>query len=314
MRLIHKIILILILFPSLALASQDIVLPNISIPQFLIGRGLTANASGSGGFNNNFIMTVPSGWPYLCVQVSSQAGFSMKYSLSAYSAIDPATSTFTGNPYAWSPLPVQGDSPVPFTSTTGGGWQVVGGYPSTNIIGLTSSGVIDLSFSQADNGSYSGAINILGSLSSTGVCGKSNWNIAKYWYEAPVTTTGQVLLIGPTNSFYFVNNTDNFVGCQVSFEGNNTAGTTPTENVYLGSYGFGFNDDRISFTQFTTGDVKRSISFSAASNTTDHQIAFGSLAAGTTMPGIFNDGMILKWVLGGTTPAYTNAIEVDCYR
>jgi hypothetical protein len=308
--------LLLSLFFAVTLhAQQDIILPTTYNTQFIIGRNLTANASGPGGFNNNFIVRFPSGWPYMCVQLYSPNS-PIDYTLNAYSAIDPSTNVFTGNSYAWTQLTVLGDNPVMFTSAGGGGWQIQTLAPSDNLIQLNATGKVVLSFSQVQTTSTT-PITILGSLNSTGSCGRVNFNYPAFAYAIlGVNANTTYSLIGPPG-YPFVDQTNSYKACQITVQAQNTGGTSPTENVYIDSLsnlsGQG-NDDRIAFAQFTTGTTTRTIDFTPSGNTSDHVPTQGTLTAGAIQPGLFEKGIYVNIKVGGTSPVYNDFITVTCQR
>jgi hypothetical protein len=140
-----------------------------------------------------------------------------------------------------------------------------------------------------------------------------------------VTVTVNVVGAG-TNSLglwqsnnFPVNNIANskFETCQFVAKSTNTAGTTPTLDVYIQDSGDGSNwDDRIHFAQFTgppsTAIFQVAGIAGTSTNEAIHAPQDAALAANTIVSGPI--GMIgrVKTVAGGTSPNYTLIIQASC--
>ncbi len=106
-----------------------------------------------------------------------------------------------------------------------------------------------------------------------------------------------------------------FLACSVALQATNTGGTTPTLNVYFQTSWDGLAwTDRISFTQITTSASNQWAAVSGSGFATAPTVfTDGTLAAGSKVDGMLGAYARLKFVLGGTSPAYTVTDAVNCY-
>lgn len=295
-------------------ANQDVPLPAIHFTNFLIARDVTANVSGSGGFLNNWILSVPPGWPYLCVEVENEsASLPLVYGLNAYASGDDAIRGFSGNGGAWAQLPVQGSQPA--ASGNSQGWSVPGGSIGYLLVRLTSSSRVALV--PSDLNSAASKVSILGSLNNVGACGPVDWDTVFFSDQESVTANHSTDVIGPASTFAYFNDLSTVRGCEFYLSTTNEAGTTPTLNVRIGTHDpfSTATDDRISFPQFTTGGPVFTIfPYSAGGATASHTASTGTLTVNTEVPGYFEHGLEVDYVVGGTNPNYTVALWGVCQR
>lgn len=102
--------------------------------------------------------------------------------------------------------------------------------------------------------------------------------------------------------------------CSITIFGVNTAGASPTLDVFLQDSGDGVNwNDRIHFTQITTGTGRFTAGIAGGSaNKTVAALTSGSIAQGTIVSGPLDINGRLNFVIGGTSPQYTLSYFANC--
>ncbi len=316
--LLSKLVLFLLIVPGSlwpAGTPVDILIPQTPNLTIQVGRGLVANASGNNGFLNNWIMTFPQGYTYACIGVHNPGTGSVIFNMAAYTSLDGSVNSFTGNASSWTQVPVQGNKFGNNASISG--YSVSAASTALLLARLSGASKLDLSPTLVNSSTI--PLDLFVSLNNNGQCGTIDWNTI-YFYDArpslgAASTT--VNLIGPTSSFTFFNDMSTVKQCQVTIITTNNAGTNPTLNVRLGAYDpiTGWEDDRISFTQFTSGVVYRTASLAQYVSAVDRVLANFSLAAGTEQQGMFTGGLEVNYAIGGTvSPNYTIILEGACSR
>ena len=311
MQLTRKLILLLLLFPSLALAQIDIPVQTLG-NYFSAGQNLTWGASGTGGFNNNFILPGLGGiTTNMCVFVQNgSTAIAHSFSLKAYVQSNPTVNSFTGNTATWAPLQVSGAffSQGSYIVQSG-----LGGNIAPFLVRGATGAKIALSFSGA-TGTDSTA-NVYGMYTYGTSCSSYlgsgiNFN----YYNASITSSSSVKLLGKdANSLYFAD-PSSFNSCTITAHIVNTAGTTPTLNLYVDGedLNLALLTDKMSFLQATTLTSNQQGSIALTGNSNPVAMASGSLTAGTVVSGGLTDELILDWVTGGTNPAYTLNVMGHC--
>lgn len=130
--------------------------------------------------------------------------------------------------------------------------------------------------------------------------------------------TQAVVITGPTfTNLFSIGSTsigaNAFSSCYVQLVMANTAGTTPTLDVFFQTSGDGtiFND-RIHFNQVTTGSSNQFAGIAASVGITPTTIAGGSLAVGTKIDGPVGAWGRFSFVTSGTSPSYNVTYGVNC--
>ena len=140
-------------------------------------------------------------------------------------------------------------------------------------------------------------------------------NPSFYYTNSNVSTNTFQQLFGKEPTGLYIGDPSSFNSCTFDLITSNISGTTPTLNVYIQNQNETvnpLNDDRISFTQATTGTAYQEATILLNSSSVPHVLISKSLAAGTMATGKFTDEINLAWTVGGTSPAYSLSIVGHC--
>lgn len=122
---------------------------------------------------------------------------------------------------------------------------------------------------------------------------------------------------GTTTKTLFGSESGTFQACEFWLDASNTAGSTPTLNVYVqvsGDAGTTWND-RVSFVQSTTGSTSQEVMLNAfpSAGTGPAATKDGTLTAGSAVNGLLAGNVRAKYVVGGTaSPTYTVSLYGTC--
>ena len=312
MRLIHKSILLLLLFPSLALAQIDIPVQTLG-NYFQAGHNLTWGSSGTGGFNNNFVLPGLGGITVnLCVYVqNNNPSNDHQFSFKAYATSNPQVKSFTGDPLDWTPLQLnsayfQSGSQVSLTQSPASPFLIIGATGAKIALSFSGSGM--------QSGSPDTA-NIWGSYTYGTSCSAYVSGSPEVIYFNPTLSVGAAIpLMGRVPGTLFPLDVSSINACTFNLKAVNGSGTTPTLNLYLQDYDESnsmFND-RVSFVQATTGTSTQQASVSFSGNQNPAATKTGTLTPGSVVSGPLSDELYLTSVLGGTTPVYSVTLTGHC--
>lgn len=314
MQLIRKLILLLLLFPSLALSQIDIPVQTLG-NYFSAGQNLKWGASGTGGFNNNFILPGLGGiTTNMCVFVqNNNPSVAHSFNFKAYVTSSPILNSFTGNSGPWSPLEV--DSSILFQ---GNQWAASGnttGGPTPFLVKGATGAKIALSFSGSTSSSGDTA-SIYGMYTFGNTCSMSLAGGASFEYYNPTITANPtpIFLFGNGTGSLFYGDPSKFSGCTFTALIANNSGTTPTMNVYIQDYDRTSlkGSDRVSFIQATTTASSQQVSFVPSGTVAPYAITDKGLAAGSVINSPFSNEIVLNWTLGGTSPSYSLDLIGHC--
>lgn len=301
--------------PLWAQNPQDILVPPPIGTSEIIARNVTANTSGQTGLLNNFILNVPSSWPFLCVSVTNRsAAQALLFKMNAYTSIDPAISLYAKNTASWTQLGVQG-TPAAGIAGAGMGFSSTAANPAFLVVKLSNARKIALVPSNL-NGSTSPTISMFAALSATGVCGPASYDTVYFEDFELITGNRTVKLIGPDAAFQYFSDLSTVRFCEFYAISHNNAGAGPTLNVRVQSFDpvSAAVDDRVSFTQFTVGDQSKILPFATAGALVDHTPAAGTLAAGTAQVGMFERGLSIQYTVTGVGASYNATVFGLCSR
>ena len=303
--------LLLAIAPKPAQAQIDIPVQTLG-NYFQAGHNLTWGGSGSGGFNNNFILPGLGGiTTNMCVFVQNgSSGIAHSFSFKAYVQSNPQVKSFTGNTGTWAPLQVSGafflQGNYDVTSGLGGNIEpfLVTGATGARIA-LSFSGATGTDATANVYGMYT-----YGTSCSSYLGSGINFN----YYNAAITSSSSVKLLGKdAGSLYFAD-PSSLSGCTITAHILNNSGTTPTLNLYVDGedLNLALVNDKMSFLQATTLTSNQQGSISLYGNSNPVAMASGSLTAGTVANGGLADELVLAWVVGGTLPNYTLNVVGHC--
>jgi hypothetical protein len=288
-----------------AAGSIDVVVPAIRTGVTAnVVQNATANAGGPGGLLNNYIITVPTGWPFACVSFQNKSSNSLSFSMLAFTSLDNSASSFTGNT-SWTQVSVQGIHT--YTSTNGTGFAAAANSTAlllTRIAGAGKITLVPISINHAETN----PVSVYLTLNNTGQCGIVDWSTVYFQdVQAPLTTTKTVNIIGPDSSFSYFNDLSTVTSCQIILGSSSSTGS-PTLNVYIAANDInsGQIDDRISFTQLTTTAASRTALLSQFTSVADRVTTQYSLGAATEQPGLITGGLNVRYTVAGSGAAYAS--------
>jgi len=303
--------LLLAIAPKPAQAQIDIPVQTLG-NYFQAGHNLTWGNSGTGGFNNNFVLPGLGGITVnLCVYVqNNNPSSNHTFSLKSYVTSNPTVNTFTNNSVNWSPVQVL--SPI---FVQGSQWVANSEINPYLITGATGA-KIALSFSGATTQTGSpDTANIWGMYTygtscSSFLSGNPTFSV----YRAVGTSPATIYVYGKNYTSSVIGDPSSLSACTFNLTTANTAGTTPTINAYIqdNDISTGTTDDRISFLQETTGSVTQQATINLNGNVVPHSNTNATLAAGTIQNGKFTDNIILYLVPGGTSESYNVTLTGHC--
>lgn len=319
-QLIRKLILLLLLFPSLALAQIDIPVQTLG-NYFSVGQNLAWGASGTGGFNNNFILPGLGGiTTNMCVFVqNNNTSSNHPFNFAAYSTSSPLVNKFTGNSADWSNLAVNGSSFLNGSYFAPNGPS--SGFPLISVFLITGATGAHIALSFSGGTTLSGSpdtANIWGMYTFGTSCSPSVSAGATFsYYSGTITTSSSsvgIPLFGRSNNSLFFGDVSQISGCTFDLAVTNLGGTTPTLNVYLQDNDIqtGIANDRVSFVQATTGSSDQQASVSFTGNQNPAVIKTKSLTVGSVVSGALSDNLLIAWTIGGTTPSYEFTLTAHC--
>lgn len=282
---------VLVEFATVAITSPLI---NVASGNNIVQPGLVANVQGIIAQNNSLAATNP-----VAIGGRDEFGNSQLYSV--------ATANSSG--FSYKSMPIGGMRQQGNGATYSG--HVL---PQSD----TNGGPLAIALFATSGGS-SGAWNSMsksnqGAQNCSALASCAGLYVADSGYESQLT--GLPITSSQTVSLWSVPSGGNGViqTCSVTVAGVNTAGGTPTLDIYFQDSGDNNNwDDRIHFTQMTTGTTRLTAGIAGiSSNGIVHPLVTQSIAAGTIISGPLKEFGRFNFVTGGTTPGYNVSFYVNC--
>jgi hypothetical protein len=234
--------------------------------------------------------------------------------MQAAGTLDQRVFSYQGNAGSWFSVPVK--SGIGFNSSAA---PYIVTSLSTVILQVSpnSSARTALIFSGGSTSSGSpDTVDIFAFGSVTGCPGSSQ--ISDIFIDSESLTSNKTVflagMVAPPVTALFPANPANYKACTFYVQSTNLGGTSPTLNVYVQNYegSLTIYDDRISFNQFTTGTSYQASTILTETASNPAAPTNGTLAAGSTKPGLF-DNIAIKYVLGGTSPSYVVNVIAYCH-
>jgi len=315
------------LLAGINLHAQDVGI-NLRGPYRDMGRNLIWGQSGLGGFNADYILTPTNPTDYLWVFIRNNNPTSThNFSFQAYEAADPRTTQYL--PYSGNGIDRMPWLPVlvvswPWINSGGTNVSPTSLNPTPSWIVNTNAVVpILLSFKNAARLAlyFTGGTTQTGSPDTadiwTAVVPPSNSRLV--FFDSRSVSANSTPVVAQSYAFTAgvpIWPLDTLKACTVVSWVQNTAGTTPTLNLYFQTtYANTGSEDLISFAQATTGTINQvaTVNFetgaAAPKPTTD-----GALTVNTVNNGFgVGDQLRLKYVLAGTTPSYAISTIGFCH-
>ena len=289
-----------------------------------VGRGLVWGASGIGGVNNAFIIELPAPQTSACLFVrNNSAATAHTFTLRAYTSSDQTAKGFYLSLSRWEPLNIVSPAWNPLGTViysvpvAGNAPGIAGGLIAFSI-GPASGGRVAFVFSGSTVGGGTNTVDIFYSFGSPSPCSAfippPNGSI--FVDARTITANTSVAWIGWGGVTAFPAAPQTWSSCSYYLYTQNTAGTTPTLNVYIQSQdSFTITlDDRVSFVQATTATLEQSAQILLDAEENPHTNLNGTLAAGTIVSGLFSDTVKIYYKIGGTAaPSYNVRLTGVCH-
>jgi hypothetical protein len=318
MKRIFSLLVLILALVAPVLAQTDIQI-SWRGPLFDIGRNLVWGNSGVGGFNNAFILQNVNPSLGTCVTMQNlNPSSNHSFLVNTYMTADQQVSGYYVNSGMWTPLPAL--YPVFFQGQPYIYHAGVQPNPIAFYIAPAAAARLAIVFSGGTTQTGTpDTVNIFGVQSASPNCGAfsfgNSYNFVYYATGISSTTTLFLFGRGGTSAFWPIDPAI-FRACTFNASIVNTAGTTPTLNLYVQDQDAqisSFVNDRVSFVQATTGTSTQQASLALESTVAPAATKSGSLAAGSDVGGIFSDVVKLYMVPGGTSPAYTITFSAHCH-
>jgi hypothetical protein len=327
------ITILLLSFLAVLSFAQDVPILNQHGPVYQLGSQVAWGSAGVGGFNANYIITIPNADENVCVQVSNLNPSSAHlFNFYAYGTVDPNVTGFLNQTSPQS---------APWTSLLVDVFQAnlspgASGYTALNFGSLSVPGQpvffvqsrgsarVALVFLNGTPGSGTpDTANVTATLTQASSCGAVQpGDVGLYQTGVTATTRWTIYGVLPpgtqANTAFFpsYDNASRFSSCVFNAIITNVSGTTPTLNLYVQDYDYLTNtqNDRVSFVQATTGTSTQQAAILAGLGTSNPAaVKNGALAAGSVTPGRFAPVLQLYAVPGGTSPNYTIYFSGHCF-